>query len=251
MTLRIRQIVLAARDLESTVEQLQKLFALQVAYRDPMVAEFGLHNALMPIGDHFLEVVSPTRAGTAAGRLLDRRGDSGYMLILQTDDFDRDRTRFDRLGVRIVWQAAYPDIRAAHLHPKDIGGAIVSVDQPTPAHSWRWAGPDWQRFVSRAAPQTVLGVEIETHEPQLVAERWAEVLALGGPEKVDHTWRLSVTAGELRFVEAGPRGDGIGAFTLAVANPDALVAAAQTHGIATAGRSVTLCGTRFNLVSAA
>jgi hypothetical protein len=47
-------------------------------------------------------------------------------------------------AVRTVWEKELPDIRAMHLHPKDIGGAIVSIDQPVPAPSWRWGGP-WRR----------------------------------------------------------------------------------------------------------
>ena len=82
-------------------------------------------------GDQFIELISPLKDGTAAGRHLGRRGEGGYMLILQTDDFDRDRARIRALGVRTVWEKELPDIRAMHLHPKDIGGAIVSIDQPS------------------------------------------------------------------------------------------------------------------------
>ena len=103
--LRIRQIVFAARELDTTLAEFQRALGLPVVYRDPLVAEFGLHNALMQLGDQFIEIVSPTRENTAAGRHLDRHGDSAYMLILQTDDLARDRARVDELGVRIVWQA--------------------------------------------------------------------------------------------------------------------------------------------------
>ena len=28
--------------------------------------------------------------------------------------------------------------------PRDVGGAIVSLDRPLPPASWRWAGPGWE-----------------------------------------------------------------------------------------------------------
>src|SRR5262245_178267 len=130
MPLRIRQIVFVARELAPTVAKFEQALGIEVAYRDPQVAEFGVENAVLPIGDQFLEVIVPFRANTAAGRHLDRHGESAYMLILQTDDLVRDRQRFLRLGVRTVWSSSYPDISAMHLHPKDLGAAIVSVDQP-------------------------------------------------------------------------------------------------------------------------
>ena len=245
MTLRIRQIVLAAHDLDSTVDRLTTVLGVSVAYRDPQVAEFGLHNALMPIGDQFLEVVSPLAPGTAAGRLLERRGDSGYMIILQTDDLARDRDRFDLLGVRIVWQASYDDIRAMHLHPKDIGGAIVSVDQPNPPASWRWAGPEWEKHVSREGAQRVLAAEVEARDPRAMAQRWAEVLGLPAPEKRGASWCLVLADGTLDFVEAGSRGDGLSAFTLALESPPTALSQARSIGLPTQGHSVTVCGTTF------
>jgi hypothetical protein len=139
--LRIRQVVFVVRDLAAASRQLAGLLALDPPYRDPGVAEFGIDNAVFAFGDQFIELISPLEDGTAAGRHLQRRGEGGYMLILQTDDFDRDRARIRGLGVRTVWEKELPDIRAMHLHPKDIGGAIVSIDQPVPAGSWRWGGP--------------------------------------------------------------------------------------------------------------
>ena len=124
--MRIRQIVFAVRDLRQGSTQLAALLGLDPPYRDPGVAEFGLDNAVYVFGDQFVELVSPVTAGTAAGRLIERRGDSGYMLLLQTDDFERERARIAKLGVRTIWHKDLPDIRAMHLHPKDLGGAIVS-----------------------------------------------------------------------------------------------------------------------------
>jgi len=222
------------------------VFGIQVAYRDPQVAEFGLCNAVMPLGDQFLEVVAPVQPGTAAGRLLERRGDCGYMLILQTDDLARERARLDRLGVRIVWQATHDDIRAVHLHPKDIGGAIVSLDQPSPPESWRWAGPDWRRHVSGGI-ERVRGVEIEADDPGRMARRWAQVLGLADPVKDDNAWRLGIEDGMLRFVQAGPRGEGIGAFYLTASSPDTIVAAARARGLSTNARTLTIAGTRFGV----
>src|SRR5262249_11512307 len=80
--MRLRQVVIAARDLEETVAHLTAVLGLEVGFRDPGVAEFGLVNAVMPVGDTFLEVVSPVASTAPARRFLDRHGDGGYMVIL-------------------------------------------------------------------------------------------------------------------------------------------------------------------------
>src|SRR4051812_15771311 len=102
--MRIRQVVIAARDLAAVVDDLHAVLGIEVAFRDPGVGVFGLHNAVMPVGDTFLEVVSPVEADTAAGRFIERHGrDGGYMVIVQTEDTDADRARVTQLGIRTVW----------------------------------------------------------------------------------------------------------------------------------------------------
>jgi hypothetical protein len=71
---RLRQAVVAARELEPTVKRLQDELGLGEPYNDPAVGFFGLRNAVFALGDTFLEVVSPIKADTAAGRLMQRRG---------------------------------------------------------------------------------------------------------------------------------------------------------------------------------
>jgi hypothetical protein len=234
MSLRIRQIVLAARDLASAVTQAQDTLGLQVIYRDPGVAKFGLENALMSIGDQFLEIVSPTQADTAAGRHLDRHGDSAYMLILQTDDLERERARLAQLGVRIVWESNHPDIRALHLHPKDVGAAIVSLDEATPPSSWRWGGPNWER--EKRASGKIVDATIAARAPAALAAHWAKVLGVEPPQPVGDTWRVVIEDGELYFapLRDGPLQNGT----------ERIVAfGVQTHERASA---VTLGGTLFN-----
>ena len=55
---RLRQIALVAEDLDPTVALLCEALGAEVVERDDGVASFGLHNALIQIGDTFLEVVS-------------------------------------------------------------------------------------------------------------------------------------------------------------------------------------------------
>jgi hypothetical protein len=170
-------VALVAAELDPVVDDLCAVLGVDVGYRDPGVGEFGLVNAVMPVGDTFLEVVAPDRADTTAGRYLERRGgDGGYMVILQSDDLDTDRARFSRLGVRVVWKLDLEDIRGTHLHPRDVGGAILSVDDADPPSSWRWAGPTWASSVRTDVVTGLAGVVVQTADPAAVAERWSEVL---------------------------------------------------------------------------
>src|SRR3712207_5971364 len=134
--LRLRQVVLVARELEPVVARLREALPLGEPFNDPGVGHFGLRNAVMALGDTFVEVVSPVQEHTAAGRHLDRRGDGGYMVMFQLDDLDGARERAEALEIRTVWDVALPDIVDVHLHPRDVGAAIVALDRCDPPEGW-------------------------------------------------------------------------------------------------------------------
>ena len=185
--LRLRQAVLAARDLDAAVDELRSALPLGEPYADPGVAYFGLRNAVMPLGDTFVEVVAPVEDGTAAGRFLDRRGDGAYMAMFQIDDLAAARARAAALGVREVWAIELDDISAVHLHPADMGAAIVSLDCPVPPESWRWGGPWRPHGEARTA-----GLTLSARDPEALGARWGAVL---GSVELDDG-RVEVRAGE-------------------------------------------------------
>lgn len=199
---RLRQAVLAARELEPVTDRLRRELGLGEPFADPGVGRFGLRNAVFALGDTFLEVVSPVRTGTAAGRLLDRRGgDCGYMLMFQVDDLPAARARVASAGVREVFEVAVPEISEVHLHPADMRGAIVSLSTPQPPESWIWGGPGWAQ---RSATAQIAGAVVGVRDPAAVGERWRQVI--GGDAGV-HVVEDALDPGlvELRIAGAGAR----------------------------------------------
>ncbi len=245
--LRIRQLALVARDLEPVVEDLCAVLGVSVCFRDPGVATFGLVNALMPIGHQLLEVVSPNEENTSAGRLLDRQGgDGGYMVILQTDDLARARARAEAGGARVVWELALDDIATVHLHPRDVGGAIVSLDESKNPDDWRWAGPTWRDCVSTDVVRGMRVAEICTDAPAKLAARWS---ALFGRE-VEETgegadWALDGDT-RIRFLPASDR-EGFQGIELDAPGRDRALSIARERGLAVDGDRVTIAGTSFRL----
>ncbi len=179
------------------------------------MGQFGLTNAVFAVGDTFLEVVAPARPGTTAGRYLERRGgDGGYMAIFQVPDLVASRRRLADLGARVVWTADLPDMAATHLHPKDVPGAIVSLDWAVPEESWRWAGPSWTGHAPAHSPGGVTGLTIEVSDPPAAARRWAAVLGIPAGSGRDAVTLLPASGQRLRFVPApADHGEGITAVT--------------------------------------
>jgi hypothetical protein len=208
---RLRQVALVAADCDTTARLLREAFGWPEPFHDPGVGRFGLVNAVFAAGDTFVEVVAPVQAGTTAGRYLERRGtDSGYMAIFQMPDLAEARRRVAAAGVRVVWTADLADIAGTHLHPKDVPGAIVSLDWADPPESWRWAGPEWTGRAPAHRPGGVIGLTIEVIDPARAAARWAEVLGLiVTPQRDTAVIELTHAGQDLRFVPASGRGEAI------------------------------------------
>jgi hypothetical protein len=209
---RLRQVALVADDCERVAGQLQAAFGWTDPFRDPGVGEFGLTNVVFAVGDTFVEVVAPAEPGTTAARYLERRGgEGGYMAIFQVPDLDAARERVRALGIRVVWSVQFADMAAIHLHPKDVPGAIVSLDWADPPESWRWAGPGWTGGAPAPTPGGVTSLTIEVKDPAAAASRWATVLGASPSTGRDAPLvELSTTRQHLRFVPVpAHRGEGI------------------------------------------
>lgn len=246
--MRLRQIALVASDLAAAQADIAAILGVAYAYDDPGVGKYGLRNAVFPIGDTFLEVVSPKVAGTTAGRLLEKRGgDGGYMVILQVDDLVQARARVAAASARIADQSDVNGAAFTHIHPKDIGGAILSLDFMNPKERWEWGGPHWQSHVCTDTSVKIVGAELQAKDPKHMAARWAQVL--GRPAVADRgTWRIELDQGEIRFTgDTDGRGEGLGAFDVVVRDSAAVRGLAAARGLLSHG-NVILAGTRVRLI---
>jgi hypothetical protein len=162
------------------------------------------------------------------------------MVIFDLEDVEGARARAESLGVRKVWEIDMDDISATHLHPADIGGAIVSVDSSRPYGSWRWGGPGWTGVVGEGARGRLAGISLAVRSPRQAAARWASVLGVAGHYGAGDV-ALAVEDAEVRFrPHAESPEPGLTEISLVL--PDAV----------RAGREETwIGGVRFELLSGA
>jgi catechol 2,3-dioxygenase-like lactoylglutathione lyase family enzyme len=234
--MRLRQIALAAHDLDAVTHALTEVFGLKVAYNDPHIGHYGLRNAVLPAGDAFVEVVQPIVPDASAARFLARRGgDAGYMVIIQAPDAEAERARVVGLGVRVVDDIDTRAYRASHFHPADFGGMLVSIDQQRtapdyldPQGDWYPAGPDW-RAARTGVVLDLTGITLLTPEPRDLATLWSRLLAT--PLDPADPLRLPLARGEVRF-DTGPGTlTSIGGIALRVADANDVLDRARAQGL--------------------
>ena len=233
--LRLRQVCLVAADLETEAARLKQALGVEECYRDANVGKYGLENVLFPVGSSFIEIVSPTRPGTTAGRFLERHGGRhGYMIILDCDDPERRQRHAESLGIRTANLIRHGDYLGVQLHPKDTGAAMIEFNRTLGGEDamgpYAPAGPDWQRAVRSDVTRRLVAVEIECPDPARLSARWGELLE----RSVSARHCISLDAAEIHFLP----GNG----------SEAVFAGVVLEAAAPA--SVELCGLRFRLVDA-
>mmetsp|Transcript_17762 Transcript_17762/g.21657 ORF Transcript_17762/g.21657 Transcript_17762/m.21657 type:complete len:284 (-) Transcript_17762:1182-2033(-) len=211
---RLRQVVIAATDYEKWKDELTDLLKSFVTYKDPDIKYFGLRNGLIPVGNSFLEIVTPLDLDDAskspAGRFIRKNGEGGYMIIVQVAGPVKMKHAYEtaeKKGLRIIHQGGktaelvgssfqgfkgpgfdQDGIFGFHLHPKDIG-CIAEITIQKPRNRWYWAGNNWytsdeRTKIAHSPSVGFAGVEIACENPQKVARNWQELLGFEGSPSV-------------------------------------------------------------------
>jgi hypothetical protein len=254
--MRLRQVALVAESLAPAAEELFTVLGLAECHRDPTVARWGLENVLAAVGGDFLEIVAPTRPGTAAGRYLEKRGgNGGYMVILQCADALAERKRIAALGVRVVEHIDRPGYIASHFHPSDLGGVLLSIESvPGVDHrqamcDWPPAGPHWRKTVRGDVVNALAAAEIRSDDPAAAAALWSRVLNLPLASTPNGTSVIDLENAALRFVPtADARGAGLGAIDVRVKNIARVLREAEARGLKRSDSQVQVCGCTVNLI---
>jgi hypothetical protein len=250
--IRLRQICLVRPGIEPVTSDIADIMGLRVCYRDSNVAKYGLENALLPVDTILLEVVAPFQPGTAAGRFVDKTGGrGGYMAIFCCDDPDARGKQANAIGVRTANLITHAPYHGVQLHPRDCRAAFIEFNHTDGSDDvlgpYPPAGPDWQKSIAKDVTQALLGVEMESPEPEALAAHWGKIIGIpvntgksGDPE-------LALPNASFRFVKGAA--DIMSGLTFKVANIAKVRDAAKAKGHAVSGDAFALGGVTFHLVA--
>ena len=254
---RIRQLVLAARDLEARAQEFHQVFGMEVSFRDPGLVHFGLQNVVMTVGDTFLEIINPISddlSQSAGGRFLMRNGDGGYMVIIQVASIEATRSLIERAECQIIWDASgqVDEVNASgkglHVHPRD-AGTILSLDQMTPESEWVWADANWQRHSHSGLGVGLCGCTMVSANAETIARHWGHMLDTEVHPDANG-WLLNLNETLCRFQPGDNAEPRLSCYDLAVSDTQEVLSRAMAAGLPHDESSVDLCGMRFALRTA-
>jgi hypothetical protein len=169
------------------------------------------------------------------------------MVIVQVENLAEEQMRLADTSIRTVFADDRGNAKAVHLHPKDVPGAIPSLDEMSPPESWLWAGDEWEQRAGRYV-RGILAVEIRSPDPQATGLCWAKAYGIE-LMPAGEGWRLEMDGTEIRFAyDAATVEPALMAIDVDAVDLPAICAAADELGLKREGRVVTVCGVEFNFL---
>ena len=131
MSLRVEHIALAVADLDAAIDHYGAVWGLEVAHRE-RVEDQGVEEAMLPIGDSYLQLLGATDPETTVGKFLAKRGEGLHHIAYEVDDLEGTLAGLKAKGVPLIDEAPRRGGRGhmvAFVHPKGNHGLLVELIQ--------------------------------------------------------------------------------------------------------------------------
>jgi methylmalonyl-CoA epimerase len=128
---KIEHVALAVADLDAAIAHYREVWGIEVSHREK-VEDQGVEEAMLPLGDTFLQLVAPTDDETTVGRFLANRGEGLHHLAYEVDDLARTLEELKAKGVQLIDEVPRRGGRGhlvAFVHPKSNHGLLVELIQ--------------------------------------------------------------------------------------------------------------------------
>jgi methylmalonyl-CoA/ethylmalonyl-CoA epimerase len=133
---KIEHVALAVSDLDAAIAHYRDVWGLEVEHRET-VADQGVEEALLPLGESYLQLLGATAPETTVGRFLAKRGEGLHHIAYEVNDLEAALAELKEKGVRLIDETPRRGGRGhmvAFVHPSDNHGLLVELIQRSDAH---------------------------------------------------------------------------------------------------------------------
>jgi len=173
------------------------------------------------------------------------------MAIFCCDDPDGYGRRANELGVRAANVITHAPYHGVQLHPRDCRAAFIEFNHTDGSDDvfglYPPAGPDWQRSIRKDVTQALTGVEMQSPDPQGLAEHWGRIIGVAVSTSDKGEAELKLPNASFRFV----KGDSeiMSGLTFKVVDVAGTLDVAKAKGYVVSDGSFPLGGVTFHLIA--
>lgn len=128
---KIEHIALAVSDLDAAIAHYADVWGLEVSHRE-RVEDQGVEEAMLPLGESYLQLLGPTGPDTTVGKFIARRGEGLHHIAYEVPDLEAALAELKAAGVPLIDETPRRGGRGhmvAFVHPKGNHGLLVELIQ--------------------------------------------------------------------------------------------------------------------------
>ncbi len=130
---RIDHVGIAVKDLDEAIEFYARTLGLPLVHQE-VNEEQGVQEAMLGIGDSWIQLLAPLRPDSPIGKFLEKAGPGIQQMAYTVTDVRAVAAHLESQGVRMLY--AEPKVGTAgslvnFAHPKDCGGVLIEFVQHT------------------------------------------------------------------------------------------------------------------------
>src|SRR5918996_1584907 len=98
---KIEHVALAVSDLDAAISFYRDTWGLEVSHRE-RVEDQGVEEAMLPLGESYLQLLAPTSPDTTVGKFIARRGEGLHHIAYEVDDLATTLAELKANGVALI-----------------------------------------------------------------------------------------------------------------------------------------------------
>jgi methylmalonyl-CoA/ethylmalonyl-CoA epimerase len=133
---KIDHVGIAVPDLDAAIGFYRDTFGV-VSVHEETNAEQGVREAMLRVGDGttMIQLLAPLNESSTIAKFLDRTGPGVQQVAYTVEDIDKVSATLRERGLRLLYdepRRGTSNSRVNFIHPKDAGGVLVELVEPSP-----------------------------------------------------------------------------------------------------------------------
>lgn len=132
MLRKIEHVALAVSDLEAAIAHYTGVWGLALEHRE-VVEDQGVEEAMLRLGDSYLQLIAPLSPETTVGRFIEKRGEGLHHIAYEVGDVEAALGTLRESGVDLIDEQPRQGsrgTRVAFVHPRSNRGVLVELVEP-------------------------------------------------------------------------------------------------------------------------
>ena len=134
----IDHVAIAVRDIDAAIAWYAETLGARVVHREDVTSD-GISEALIKVGDSYIQLLTPTRDDSTVAKFLERRGEGIHHVGYRVANCADALAALKAAGAHVLDEVPRPGSRAttiAFVHPKSSFGTLIElVEESTTSYS--------------------------------------------------------------------------------------------------------------------